>query len=485
MMLLWGAPLDAFAQQPTRGEVDQLKRVLEQQEQSIRELKNRIKELESRTTAPAPTKAPPAAQAPAPPVVAAPETGAPAAPFEEAEAKAFKEVREARVINRKSFNDQQEAAARPGDYVLDPAFRGFIPIPNTVYMVKFNPKPRLNMMFNTKNPGDAKYRFAPALFALKDDPRFGDEEFDATANGSQLRVDLRAPSMAGNPRIYYQNDFFGSDTAQMRYRLQHLYGSYYGLVGGFTYGIFEDPDSWPDTVDYEGPNSLVFARRPLLHYIHELAPDWTITGALESPQIQIDTDNDPGATQQQKAPDAGFALRWTPGDIGHVRFATIGRALSAKGGAFGEDHTFGWGMNLSGSLAATSSDTVQFVGIFGEGIGGLGNDAGFQNTDAAFNSDGDLQALTYVSGMAALTHRWTPRWRSTGTFGYVHIDNTSIQVPTAYHVTHYASLNLMYQVFKRVTVGVEGLYGFREVKSGNDTSDVFRVDLGLVYSPFD
>jgi hypothetical protein len=43
----------------------------------------------------------------------------------------------------------------------------------------------------------------------------------------------------------------------------------------------------------------------------------------------------------------------------------------------------------------------------------------------------------------------------------------------------------MYQVFKRVMVGVEGLYGFREARNGVNTGDVVRVNMGLVYSPFD
>ena len=128
---------------------------------------------------------------------------------------------------------------------------------------------------------------------------------------------------------------------------------------------------------------------------------------------------------------------------------------------------------------------MQFVGVYGEGVGGMGNDTSFVNSDAAFNSHGDLIALPYASGMIALTHRWTPRWRSTGTFGYVSLDNTSQQAGSAYHTSRYGSLNLMYQLFKRVSLGVEGLYGFREVKNGTDTKDVVRINLGLVYSPFD
>ena len=92
------------------------------------------------------------------------------------------------------------------------------------------------------------------------------------ANATQLRLDVRAPELGGNFRFYYQNDFFGSgsDTGDMKYRVQHLYGQFYGFKAGFTYGVWEDPDSWPDTVDYEGPNAVIFSRRPVAQYTYRL-----------------------------------------------------------------------------------------------------------------------------------------------------------------------------------------------------------------------
>jgi len=383
------------------------------------------------------------------------------------------------------LDDRQEAAALPGDYVMDPSFRGYTPIPATVFMVKFNPKPRLDMMFTTRNPGDAKYRFAPANFPLQSSPVFGGEQFNATANGSQIRVDMRAPSLPGNFRLYYQNDFFGSDTSQMRYRLQHFYGQYYGVVGGFTYSVFEDPDAWPDTVDYEGPNAQIFARKALIKYTRELGDHWSATVGLEDPNIAVDTTGDAGASSQTKAPDGGFNVRWTPGDLGYMQFSTLMRAVGVRGDTLEDDTVFGWGVNLSGLFDLTESDFIQFLGVYGEGVGGLGNDSGFQNTDAAFAGDGHLVALPYASGMGAFTHNWNPRWRSTVTFGYVHVDNTSLQSPTAYRNTRYGSANVIYQLYKRLSVGVEGLYGFREVRNGDDTKDVVRVNIALVYAPFD
>ena len=42
----------------------------------------------------------------------------------------------------------------------------------------------------------------------------------------------------------------------------------------------------------------------------------------------------------------------------------------------------------------------------------------------------------------------------------------------------------MYQVFKRLSVGLEGLYGYKKVKDGHST-DIYRVQLGIAYSIFD
>ena len=403
------------------------------------------------------------------------------------EAKVYPKAKQSPVENRGTLEDRQEAAARPGDYVLDPQYRGFVPIPQTVFMVKFNPKPRVDLNWNSRNPGDGKYRFVPARFPIEGTPDFdAGSQFDMSANGSQIRVDMRAPIMDGNFRLYYQNDFTGDDTSHMEYRLQHFYGQAYGFVGGFTYSVWEDPDSWPDTVDYEGPNSLVFARRPLVHYTAELAEAFNFTVGLEDPNVQIDTTSDPTglADERQIMPDVGFNVRWEPG-FGHLQLSAIGRTLSTRGGAFGHENDLGWGVNLSGSMSIFDSTSVQWLGVVGEGVGGLGNDSGFDNADAAFDSGGDLEALPYQSVMFALTHKWTPRWRSTGTIGFVNLDNTSLQDPLFYNETYYGSVNVIYQLFKRLSIGVEGLYGKREVNNGDDSDDVFRMTVGLVYAPFD
>lgn len=387
------------------------------------------------------------------------------------------------IADRMAMNDQQEAAARPGNLILDPKYTGFIPIPNTDVIMKFNAKPHLDLTMDNGSAGD-KYRFVPAKIPVAGDPtEGGGGEFNMNANGSQIRWDVRAPNASGSPRFYYQNDFFGQSGSDMKYRLQHLYGSVHNIVGGFTYGVFENPDAWPDTVDYEGPNAVNFARRPLVHYKHKLNDTWNATFGVEKPDIYIDTTGDDTATTETPMPDLGANLRWENSDLGHMQFSAIVRSLSVDSPTLGDETVAGWGFNVGGGLNVTGNDTVLALVNYGEGIGGMGNDTSFVNSDAAFNANGELEALPYWSAMLALTHKWNEKWRSTATYGYANLDNTDGQTGDSYHATTYVSANVVCQLRKQLTVGLEGLYGDKETKDGAE-GDVFRVQLGFVYSIF-
>jgi hypothetical protein len=273
----------------------------------------------------------------------------------------------------------------------------------------------------------------------------------------------------------------------MKYRIQHVYGQLYGFKAGFTYGVFEDPDSWPDTVDYEGPNALIFSRRPVAQYTYAWNDNWNTTFGVEKPDIFVDSNSGPnaGGSTLTQMPDLGFNTRYEKAGFGHVQFSALFRDIGAKDSLGNAQHVFGWGVNLGAGLDLTKNDSLQVLGVYGHGVGGQGNDAGFENSDAAFTSSGNLEALPYWSGTFGYTHRWTDQLRSTVSYGYVNLDNSSGQSATFYHTTQYASANLVWQLRKRLSIGLEGLYGLKKVENGVDSGDHWRVQLGMVYSLFD
>lgn len=471
------------ARAQTAEEFKQLKAMVEQMQQTIQAQNARIAELEKSKTAPATTTVMPGVTA---------ETS-PSIRTVEKVAAGEKVGEQSPITYRGAMNDQQEAASRPKDFTLDPKFQGFIPIPNTPALIKFNAKPHLDMTSDNQNAGNQN-RFVPAVFPLEGAPNYGGgEQFHMNANATQLRLDVRAPELGGNFRFYYQNDFFGSgsDTGDMKYRVQHLYGQFYGFKAGFTYGVWEDPDSWPDTVDYEGPNAVIFSRRPVAQYTYAMSDNWNITFGVEKPDIYVDVasgpnyDPDVGGSQLTQMPDLGFNVRYEQAGFGHLQFSTMFRDLGAKDSLGNDHHVFGWGVNLSAGIDLGKNNSLQVLGVYGEGVGGMGNDTSFLNSDAAFAANGELEALPYWSIATGFTHRWSDTWRSTITYGYVNLDNSSGQVGTFYHTSQYASANLIWQLRRRLSVGLEGLYGTQEAKNGLDSGDHWRVQLGMVYSLFD
>ena len=485
------AASSVFAQTPD--DFNKLKSMVEQMQKTIDAQNTRISELEKEK----------AARQQAQPAVVAPTTNATAAAripsALEKNSPSYQDLEKVAaggqigtkspVTFRDAMNDQQEAASRPKDYTLDPQYRGFIPVPNTPVLVKFNAKPHVDMTSDNRNAGNQN-RFVPAVFPLKGDANYGGgEQFHANANATQLRLDIRAPDIGGNFRFYYQNDFFGSgsDTGDMKYRIQHLYGQFYGFKAGFSYSVWEDPDSWPDTVDYEGPNAVIFARRPVAQYTYAWNDNWNSTFGIEKPDVFVDLASgpNPGVSTLTPMPDIGFNTRFEKENLGHVQFSALFRDVGAKDALGNNHHAFGWGLNTSVGLDLGRNDTMQALAVYGHGVGGLGNDAGFFNSDAAFTSNGDFATLPYWSATIGYTHRWCEEFRSTLTYGYVHLDNTGGQAADFYHFTHYASANLIWQLRKRLSIGLEGLYGYKAVNSGVNSGDHFRVQLGMVYSLFD
>lgn len=388
------------------------------------------------------------------------------------------------IKNRGSLRDEQQAAPRPDDLTLDPQFRGFTRIPNTSVLIKFNAKPRTDVTFDTENAGDDNRFITAKLPVTGQDDKGGDPRFNINAKGSQLRIDVRAPEVAGKPRFYYENDFYGSGGGEFPYRIRHLYGQYYNIIVGQTFSIFEDPDVWPDTVDYEGPNSAIFARRPLIRYLQPLSKEWQLNFGLEQPESEVDLTGQPDEAKSiNNAPDGGVNARWERAGVGHVQLATILRSIAVDDSDDGRQSEIGWGFNAAGVFTTFGDDSLQAQATYGHGIFRYSNDD-FFNNDAGFDKNGNLETIPYLGLMLGYTHHWAERWRSAVSGGYVHLDNTASQEGDAYHQTVYASGNLIFQYHRRLQVGIEALYGHKETKDGSD-GDVARIMAGLVYTIFD
>src|SRR5262249_46296556 len=147
-------------------DLDDLKTQLKSMQKTMEEMQKKIDQLEKEKAAqppPAPTPAP----APTPtPAQSALEKGSPSVQTLQRVAEGQQVGHASPVTPRENLNDQQVAAPRPGDLTLDPKYNGFIPVPNTPALIKFNAKPRVDMTSDTKNSGNSD-RFVTATIPVK------------------------------------------------------------------------------------------------------------------------------------------------------------------------------------------------------------------------------------------------------------------------------------------------------------------------------
>lgn len=322
----------------------------------------------------------------------------------------------------------------------------------------------------------------------------------------QTRFGVRATQPIGGRDLFVRFEFdmfgVGGDAGQTTFRLRHAYGEWGPILAGQTNSLFMDGDSFPNTIDYWGPNGMVFLRNPQIRYTYKTGAN-QFAIAIEQPSNDIDPgnvrllDSDIADSLQgdEELPDLTAQWRYT-GDWGHVQAAGILRRVGFEtaGTPNNEpsDSKVGWGINLTSNIKVFEKDVIHLGAVYGEGIASYMNDGG---TDLAPEADpavappiaglpppglrGDVVPLLGL--MAYYDHYWNDQFSSSIGYSRVQVDNTNFQEPTAFKAAQYASVNLLYTPSDKILMGGEFLWGTREDKDGEEGED-YRLQLTFKYN---
>lgn len=456
--------LPGGAQEPT--DVEALRAKVEQLQKTVQDLQQRLSELEQEMD----KEAPPAAT-----------VQPPAAPAQKAQETSL-------VPDHNTVRDDQPAAPRPDNVPLDPELKGFVPIPGTVSMFKIGGSARVDAIQDFSDNGNPNW-FIPSSMPVDGQPGDeGDGRFALHAKGTRMSLELRRPlGTSDRLRIYYENDFFGdSSSSTMSYRLRHFYGQASNILVGQTFSGFQNIDSWPDVVDYQGPNAMINRRQAQLRYTHPVSREennrQSVYFSAELPSSEIDAKNGafPSGTETfNRLPDfvAGYRLERKGG---HMQLAALARSLSVEQGDGASESVTGWGVNLSGALNLSKNDRLFYQAVYGEGIARYVNDLNGLNLDAAPDSGGSLEAIPVFAPMLGYYHSWSEAWRSTITWALVEVDAPHSLGASALDSTDYATLNLIWQPTKAFRLGVEYLWGEKKTASG-EAGDGSRINFVVKY----
>ena len=254
-----------------------------------------------------------------------------------------------------------------------------------------------------------------------------------------------------------------------------------------------DIDVFPDSLEYWGPNGMVFFRNVQVRWM-PIQGDTRMTIALERPGASADggvfADRIEIQNIKGRFPLPDLSAEYHYGkEWGYVEAAGIVREI--KWDDVLDDQfqlsgsATGWGINLSSNLKF-SGDTLRLQYVFGEGIENYMNDApvdvGIQ-TNLTNPVTPILGKPLPIRGLVIfLDHSWNERWTSSVGYSRVDIDNSDAQDPSAFHVGQYALGNVLFRPVPNVMMGGEFQWGRRENFSDGFTADDYRVQFSFKYN---
>ena len=311
-----------------------------------------------------------------------------------------------------------------------------------------------------------------------------EEGFRAHARQSRLRIKTFTPSDWGEVTTHLEGDFFGNGGNEIfsnstSFRLRHATATVGGLRIGQYWTNFMPIESYPATVDFQGPAGMPFIRQAQVRYTHDISDQWSLSGSLENSEFSgrdangafsestTRANNDFGINAGlDKAPDATVAATYADSDWGLLKLAGVGRYLGSPNDR-GDDE-FGWGVNLSGNTEPWEGGILRGSLTYGDGVGRyILNGAG---QDAFVDAGGNVDTIEAYGATVQVGHNITDniqallaygRFESMDTFAPGDLDNTN-----SVHAT------LFWNPLDFLTFGTEAIWGNRENANGSSDDNL-------------
>ena len=321
----------------------------------------------------------------------------------------------------------------------------------------------------------------------------GDGRWFSGVRQSRLGVRSFTPTDLGELRTIFEFELFGTgvDAGQTTFRLRHAWGELGQLGAGQTWSPFMDPDVFPNSIEYWGPNGMVFFRNVQLRWTPWSEGNSHFMVALERPGASADQGDFADRIELQNvlgrfpAPDISSRYRYAD-DWGHLQLAGIVRwmawddRLEDQFDLSGDE--VGWGVNVSSNLKV-GAHVAKLQFVYGEGVQNYMNDA---PVDVGIRTNlGDPrrpivgEALPMFGIVAFMDFNWSDKWTSTAGYSSLDIDNSDGQVAEAFRDGKYALANLLYYPVDDVMLGGELQWGERANFEDGFTSDDFRIQFSV------
>jgi hypothetical protein len=313
----------------------------------------------------------------------------------------------------------------------------------------------------------------------------------------QSRLGFRGyiPTKLGEVKTIFEFELFGTgvDAGQTTFRLRHAWAELGKFGAGQYWSTFMDPDVFPNSVEYWGPNGIVWFRNVQVRWT-PITGATTVAVALERPGASADQ-----GVYQDRIELQGVRGRFPLPDLaahvsrsgkwGHVQLAGLLRYM--KWDDLNDDQydltgeAWGWGFDLTAVLNV-GQGAFRGAFIYGEGIQNYMNDApvdvGIKNNFSDPVTPILGVPLPMVSFSIFYDHTWNEKFTSTIGCSMLDITNSDGQAASAFKRGKYALTNVLYHPAPNVMMGPEIQWIERQNFSDGWKVDDLRFQFSAKYS---
>ena len=317
--------------------------------------------------------------------------------------------------------------------------------------------------------------FVPESISVGD----GDDtqRFRAHARQSRVNIKTKTPTEVGDLKTLIEGDFFGSGgneafSNSAGFRLRHAWAEIGNLGVGQFWTNFMPIESYPSTLDFNGPAGIPFIRQTQIRYTHPINENLKVSASLENSEFNgrdangffAESINFGIRAGLDELPDVTAAVSYS-GDFGFLKLAGVGRYLNAAAST-GGDSDVGWGLNLSGNASPWPGGSIVGSFTYGDGIGrylinGFGQ-------DAFVDGNGNLETIEAYGATAQVTQQITPSIKAGLAYGRYEVLDTF--GPNDLEAVQTVHGSVFWNPTDRVTLGGEVIWGQRENEDGADDS---------------
>ena len=267
--------------------------------------------------------------------------------------------------------------------------------------------------------------------------------------------------------LFFKANFMGNNNA---FNCFHFYAKYRGLTAGYTNSLFTDAAAEPMTIDFEGPNGYPFMTLFTAYWEQKFTKDFSGAIGIDAPSASMTTDATT-ATVNQRIPAVPLYLQysWNEGSS-HIRLSGLIRPLQYRNMVKGDNRTaVGGGIQLSGMTKVAGNLSANFNAAYGRGIGSyLQDDNGLGMDAVATGEAGHMETVKTFGVTGGLSYSFSPKVSTNLTYSHLvnSLPDNAVVSADKYRYGDYVAANVIYNINKFVSAGIEYDYGHRKDFNG-------------------